>query len=345
MKDEGGRMDMAPCALSRRADEKDSLVNPSYPFSDPRPLLKITALAGGIGAAKLLVGLAGVMPPEDITIIANTGDDIELFGLRISPDIDTLTYTLASVINEQTGWGIAGDSFHLLGWMARYCESGWFNLGDRDLATHIYRTECLRRGLSLSEVTDHIRRKLGVGSRVLPMTDDYTPTRVVTDEGEMHFQEYFVRRRCEPRIKRISLENIEQARPAPGVISAIAEADAVVICPSNPFISIGPILAVPGVREALKETEAKVIAVTPIVAGRALKGPAADMLRDLGHEISAAGVARLYSDFADVFVLDEADAALKPGIESLGLRVLVTNTLMNTIEDKQRLAKTVTSDE
>ena len=179
--------------------------------------MKITALAGGIGASKFLLGLARVLPPEDVTIIANTGDDIELFGLRISPDIDTLTYTLAGVINETTGWGIAGDTFSALEWIARYGESRWFNLGDRDLATHIYRTEQLQKGRTLSEVTDHVRRSLGVSSVILPMTDDYTPTRVVTSEGEMHFQEYFVRRRCEPRVHEIRFERIESAAPAPGV--------------------------------------------------------------------------------------------------------------------------------
>jgi LPPG:FO 2-phospho-L-lactate transferase len=303
--------------------------------------MKITALAGGIGASKFLLGLAGVMPPEDVTIIANTGDDIELFGLRISPDIDTLTYTLAGVINEATGWGIAGDTFFALEWIARYSQSQWFNLGDRDLATHIYRTGQLREGRTLSEITDHVRRSLGVRSVILPMTNAYTPTRVVTDEGEMHFQEYFVRRRCEPRVEEIRFDRIESANPAPGVLSAIVEADAVVVCPSNPFISIGPILAVPGVLDAMKATRGLVIAITPIIGGRALKGPAADMLRDLGHEVSARGVASVYRDFVDLFVLDEVDRAIKPEIEELGLRVLVADTVMNTLEDKQRLARGV----
>ncbi|HKP86002.1 MAG TPA: 2-phospho-L-lactate transferase [Blastocatellia bacterium] len=303
--------------------------------------MKITALAGGIGASKFLLGLAKILPPENVTIIANTGDDVKLFGLRISPDIDTVTYTLAGVINEATGWGIAGDTFESLRWMARYSEAQWFNLGDRDLATHIYRTHQMHEGRTLSQVTDLIRRSLGVGSTILPMTDSYTPTRVVTDEGEMHFQEYFVRRRCEPRVREIRFDNIESATPAPGVASAILEADRVIVCPSNPFISIGPILAVPGIRDALEQTRATVIAITPIIEGRALKGPAADMLRDLGHEVSARAVAALYRDFADVFMLDVADAAIKPEIEALGLRVIATNTVMRTLEDKQRLAETV----
>jgi LPPG:FO 2-phospho-L-lactate transferase len=303
--------------------------------------MKITALAGGIGASKLLVGLASVMPPEDVTIIANTGDDIELFGLRICPDIDTVTYSLAGVINEQTGWGLKDDTFECLRWLERYGEASWFSLGDRDLATHIFRTTELRSGSPLTEVTDRIRRSLGVRSTILPMTDAYTPTRIVTEDGEMHFQEYFVRRRCEPRVREIRFDSIESAQPAPGVLSAVNEADAVIICPSNPFISIGPILAVPGVREALEKTTANVIAVTPIIGGQALKGPAADMLRDLGHEVSAGAVAAMYSDFLDVFVLDEVDASMEAQISSLSMNGVVTNTVMNTLEDKRRLARTV----
>jgi len=303
--------------------------------------MKIIALAGGIGASKLLLGLASVMPPEDITIIANTGDDIELFGLRICPDIDTVTYTLAGVINEETGWGLKDDTFECLRWLARYGETSWFNLGDRDLATHIFRTNQLRKGLSLSEVTRHVSRSIGVQSTILPMTDSYTPTRVFTDEGEMHFQEYFVRRRCEPRVREICFDNIEAAKPAPGVLSAILEAGAVVVCPSNPFISIGPILAVPGVRDALRETRATVIAVTPIIGNKALKGPAADMLRDLGHEVSARGVAEMYRDFVDLFLLDETDAHLTKDLNTLDLEVLSADTIMNSLADKRRVAERV----
>jgi LPPG:FO 2-phospho-L-lactate transferase len=303
--------------------------------------MKITALAGGIGAAKFLSGLARVVPPETITIIANTGDDIYLHGLRICPDLDTVTYTLAGVVNRQTGWGIEGDTFESLRWMARLGGEAWFNLGDRDLATHIHRTNQLQTGKTLAEVTDHIRLRLGVASRVLPMTDAYVPTRIICDEGELHLQEYFVRRRCEPVVKEVRYENIYLARPAEGVEQAILESDVVVVCPSNPFISIGPILAVPGIRQLLKRTKAEVVAITPIVAGRALKGPTADMLGSLGHEVSATAVARLYGDFAGVFVLDQADAELKQQVEGLGLRAVVTDTVMNTIEDKERLAQRV----
>jgi LPPG:FO 2-phospho-L-lactate transferase len=292
-----------------------------------------------------LLGLSRVMPPESITVIANTGDDIEMFGLRVCPDIDTVIYTLAGAINEEAGWGIKQDTFESLKWIARYTERPWFNLGDRDLATHLYRTHALAEGRTLAEVTRHISRALGVASNILPMTDSYTPTRVVTDEGEMHFQEYFVRRRCEPQVREIRFQNIERAAPAAGVESAILDADAVIICPSNPFISIGPILAVPGIREQLKQTRANVIAITPIIAGRALKGPAADMLGDLGHEVSALGVARVYRDIADVFVLDATDNELRAAIEALGLRVILANTVMSTLEDKQRLAKEVLRNE
>ncbi len=281
--------------------------------------LKVVALAGGVGAAKFLTGLAGVIAHEDITIISNTGDDIEMLGLRISPDIDTVMYTLAGVINETTGWGLAGDTFECLKMIERLGGPAWFKLGDRDLATHIRRTEMLKLGRTLTEATDIISRSLGVKSTILPMTDSYTPTRVSTDEGEMHFQDYFVRRRCEPRVRAISFDRIESARPAPGAIEAIGGADAVVICPSNPFISIGPILAVPGMREALKETAATIIAISPVIAGRALKGPAADMLRDLGYEVSARGVAQIYRDLVDVFIIDEQDARIRTSIEEFGI--------------------------
>lgn len=303
--------------------------------------MKVTALAGGIGASKFLVGLAGVMPPEDITVIGNTGDDIELFGLRICPDLDTIAYTLAGVVNHETGWGLAGDTFESLKWLARYGEPSWFKLGDRDLATHVYRTNQLRLGSSLTSVTDQIRCSLGIRSKILPMSDAYTPTRVATDEGEMHFQEYFVRRKCEPRVKEIRLDGIEASQPAAGVVDAILDADAVIVCPSNPMISIGPILAVPGVRDALRETAATVVAITPIIGGRALKGPAADMLRDLGQEVSARGVAAMYQDFLDVFILDETDSEIAVEIRVLGLQVFSTDTVMNTLADKEDLAQNV----
>ncbi|MGH9823708.1 MAG: 2-phospho-L-lactate transferase [Blastocatellia bacterium] len=299
----------------------------------------IVALAGGIGAAKFLTGLAGVVDPEQITVISNTGDDIELFGLRICPDIDTVMYTLGGVINPEHGWGLAGDTFESLGWMRRYAGPQWFNLGDRDLATHLYRTEQLNTGRSLTDVTDEMRGALGAKSPILPMTDSYAPTYVQTDEGEMHFQEYFVRRRCEPRVRALNLSHAAASTPSPAIGPAIAQARAVIVCPSNPFISIGPILAVPGIRSAIEETEAPVAAISPIVGGRAIKGPAADMLRDMGYQVSPVAVAHLYAGLVDLFVLDNQDAAAANEVQrSTGMRTLVTNTIMTSGEDKQRLA-------
>jgi LPPG:FO 2-phospho-L-lactate transferase len=322
---------------------KDAISDFKYNSTDEQLLTtaRIVALAGGIGAAKFLVGLAGATAPEDITIISNTGDDIELLGLRVSPDIDTVIYTLAGVINEETGWGVAGDTFECLKMIERLGGPAWFKLGDRDLATHIRRAEMLKQGRTLTEATRALGRALGVRSTILPMTDSYTPTRVSTDEGEMHFQEYFVGRRCEPQVRAISFDRIEFARPAPGAIEAIRSADAVLICPSNPFISIGPILAVPGMREAIKESAAKVIAISPIISGRALKGPAADMLRALGYEVSARGVAEVYRDLVDIFIIDERDAQIGASIEKLGITTRALNTVMTGMEDKLRLARQV----
>ncbi|HEU4390698.1 MAG TPA: 2-phospho-L-lactate transferase [Blastocatellia bacterium] len=310
------------------------------PGSNPKSL-RVTALAGGIGAAKFLVGLLDIVTPESLTIIVNTGDDIELHGLRVSPDLDTVTYTLAGVVNPATGWGIAGDQFNCLEWLGRYGSPAWFNLGDQDLATHIYRTNQLRLGRTLGEVTDHIARSLGVKARILPMSDSYVPTAIATDAGEIHIQEYFVRLRCEPAVRAIRYVGIESATPAPGVLETLRNSDAVIICPSNPFISIAPILAVPGIREEIETTAAVVAAVTPIVGGKALKGPAAEMLRDLGHEVSAAAVAKFYGRLLDVFVLDEQDAALGPSIAETGVKVAIADTVMATMEDKKRLARHV----
>jgi LPPG:FO 2-phospho-L-lactate transferase len=298
-------------------------------------------LAGGIGAAKLLIGLAEVIEPVDLTVIANTGDDIVLHGLRICPDLDTIMYTLGGVVDQKRGWGIRDDSFECLKWLGRYGGAEWFNLGDRDLATHIHRTERLAKGASLTEVTEEIGRALGLKSRLMPMTDSYTPTMVQTNEGRMHLQEYFVGRRCEPRVSSIDYDGVQGCSPAAGVLEAIEAANLVVICPSNPFISIGPILAVPGIRRALTEARDKVIAVSPIVGGRAIKGPAADMMRDLGHEVSAVGVARLYREFVSVFVLDERDGEMSPRVEEMGMRAVATNTIMVTHADKRRLAEAV----
>jgi LPPG:FO 2-phospho-L-lactate transferase len=300
----------------------------------------ITALAGGVGASKLLEGLSHVMDPEELSIIVNTGDDIEMFGLYIAPDLDIVTYTLAGVVNELNGWGVKDDTFHSLEWLKQYGGESWFNLGDKDLATHIWRTRMLREGHTLSQCADHIRRTLGVRSRLLPMTDTHTPTTIISDEGPMHFQEYLVKRRAQVSVRALRFENIDKAQPAPDVVEAISEATTVIVCPSNPLISIGPILAVPGIRQALRDTPATVVSVSPVVGGASLKGPTDRMLADLGMEVSAIQVARLYADFVDVFVIDERDAASADEIRSLGMRVTITDTIMSDRERKVALART-----
>ena len=281
------------------------------------------------------------MAPEDVSVIVNTGDDIEMFGLYIAPDLDIVTYTLAGVVNPDFGWGINSDTFYCLDLLLRYTEQErWFNLGDRDLATHIFRTQLMRNGKALSEVAEQVRQTLGVKSRILPMTDTHTPTTILTDQGEMHFQEYLIKNRAQPVVKGIRFENIESAKPAPGVAEAILEAEAVVLCPSNPLISIGPILAVPGMRDLLRQTQAKVAVISPVVAGESLKGPTDRMLQHLGLEVSALQIAKLYQDFADLFILDEQDKGLKPEIEALGVKVVVTDTIMRDKEIKRQLAET-----
>ena len=300
----------------------------------------ITALAGGVGASKFLEGLSHAMAPEDISIIVNTGDDLELFGLYIAPDLDIVTYTLAGLVNPETGWGLAGDTFDCLDLLTRYSRAErWFNLGDRDLATHIYRTQMLREGRTLSEVAERVRTSLGVRSRILPMTDAHVPTTILTDEGPLHFQEYLVKRRAQVTVRGIRFENIEATSPAPGVTEAIGSSEAVIICPSNPLISIGPILAVPGLRALLKETEATVAAISPLVGGASLKGPTDRMLADLGLEVSAAQVARLYADILDVYLIDHRDEEAKAEIERLGVKVFVTETVMSGPAEKLALAQ------
>ncbi len=302
----------------------------------------IVALAGGVGAAKFLLGLQHVLPAEKITVVGNTGDDIELHGLRICPDLDTVTYTLAGIVNADKGWGIAGDTFECLQQLSSYQVPNWFKLGDRDLATHLLRTSLLGQGLSLTEVTSKICASLKVDCRILPMSDGYHPTFLRTDRGTMHLQEYMVREACHPRIQEACYTDIDQAAVPVQVQQAVREAEAVILCPSNPFISIGPILAVPGMKACIQRAPAPVIAITPIVEGGALKGPAGKMLKELGHAVSAAAVAQIYRDLVDCFVLDERDAASSREIERLGMKVEVTNTVMETLDDKIRLAGRVT---
>jgi LPPG:FO 2-phospho-L-lactate transferase len=301
----------------------------------------ITALAGGVGAAKLLTGLVKIIDEKELTIIVNTGDDIELHGLHISPDLDIAAYSLAGTVDEVKGWGIKGDSFCCLEALKGYTGCEWFNLGDKDFATHIYRTTQLQNGKTLTEVTKQISTALGVKATILPMTDDKFETRIVTQEGTMHFEEYMVKKGAKDEVLGVEFFGSKTAKPAKGVLEAIKTADRVVVCPSNPVVSIGTILSIRGIREALRETDAKKVGVSPIIAGLPVKGPADKLLRGLGVEVSAFGVAKLYRDFLDVFVIDQADAAQKPRIEELGLQVTVTNTLMRNLADKVALAKVV----
>lgn len=301
----------------------------------------ITALAGGVGAAKFLSGLVRVIPEEELTVIVNTGDDIELYGLHISPDLDIITYTLAGIVDEEKGWGIKDDTFHCLEMLRRYGYKTWFNLGDRDLATHIHRTLLLKRGLKLSQATKEICRSLGVKANIIPMTDDKFETWIETDAGPMHFQEYLVERGARDRVLGVKYVGAEEARPAEGVIEAILNSRLVIICPSNPIVSIGTILSVRGVRESLRSSSAPKVAISPIVGGMPIKGPADKLMRGLGLEVSAYSVAYLYRDFLNLFVLDNIDRDEKDRIERLGIKTILANTIMRTMEDKVNLAKII----
>jgi LPPG:FO 2-phospho-L-lactate transferase len=298
----------------------------------------IVGLAGGVGGAKLLQGLALALPDGELTAIVNTADDFELYGLHISPDLDTVLYTLAGLANPATGWGIAGDTRATLDAIARLGRDPWFILGDQDLATHILRTERLKAGSPLSEVMAEFTSALGVATKILPMTDDRVATNVLTPDGWLEFQEYFVHRRQEDDVLAVEFRGAAESTPAPGVPEAIAEAEMIVVCPSNPIVSIGPILAVPGIRDALEQTTASVVAVSPIVGGRALKGPADKMLATLGHEVSAKGIATQYQELIDGIVIDHVDAELAASIETSGPRVLTTQAVMGDAEDRRRLA-------
>jgi LPPG:FO 2-phospho-L-lactate transferase len=301
--------------------------------------LKVTALAGGVGASKLLLGLYDLMDPHLLTVIVNTGDDIVLHGLKISPDLDIVTYTLAGVVDASKGWGFRRETFHALKRLAAFGRANWFNLGDRDLATHIHRTALLAGGKTLAQVTDSIRTAFGVKCHILPMSNDPVPTIIESSEGSLHFQEYLVKRHAEPGVRGIRFAGVESAHPAPGVLEAICNADRIIICPSNPLISIGPILALPRVREQLRAHKEEVFAVSPIVGGKSLKGPSDKMLAQLGHEPTALGVAKLYADFAGTFVIDPRDESQAPAIRALGMHVAVLPTVMRTRNQKRKLAR------
>lgn len=309
----------------------------------------LVALAGGVGAARLLAGMVRVVAPGDVTAVVNTGDDMVLHGLHISPDIDTVVYTLAGLSNPETGWGVAGETWTVMSSLEALGGETWFRLGDRDLATHLFRTQRLGDGAPLSQVTAELAAARGVGIRVLPVTDDPVRTRLTLAEPaggfaagtEVAFQDYFVRLRHAVAVKAVRFDGAATARPAPGVLEAIAEAEVIVACPSNPVVSLGPILAVPGVRELLSKRRDRVVAVSPIVAGAALKGPADRLLAELGHESSAAGVARMHAEWAGTMVIDEQDADLAPAVEASGVRPVVAPTVMTSPDVAAALSQVV----
>ncbi len=300
--------------------------------------MKVVALAGGVGGAKLADGLAGNLPPGGLTVIVNTGDDFEHYGLNICPDLDTVCYMLAGLHNPETGWGRASESWHAFENVALLGGPTWFRLGDRDLGTHLERTRRLRAGERLSAITADFCAAWGIRARVLPMSDQPIPTIVMTDEGELAFQEYFVARQCQPKVTGFRFEGVLQAKPAPGVLEAIQTAEVAVICPSNPWVSIDPILAVPGVRDELLKK--RVVAVSPLVGGKAIKGPAAKMFTELEIEPSAAAVAAHYGGLLSGFVLDKMDENLT---KSIRLKTLITDTIMVEKQDRLRLGEEVLS--
>ena len=299
------------------------------------------ALAGGVGGAKLALGLAKILPPERLSIVVNTGDDDEFHGLYVSPDLDTMTYTLSGLCNPETGWGVAGDTFATLDMLRRLGAATWFNLGDRDFAMHIRRTDRLRRGATLSQVTAELTARLGIRHPVIPMSDQPVRTIIDTDAGALSMQEYFVKHRAAPAVRAIRYEGAAQARPAPGFAAALAQAGAIIFCPSNPYLSVAPILALPGVRAAIAGHTGRRVAVSPIVGGEAVRGPAGKIMAELGAEVSAAGIAREYRGLCDVLVIDVRDAALADAVRETGIAPAVRETIMQTDDDKIALARSV----
>lgn len=304
----------------------------------------IVALAGGVGAARFLEGLIQVVPQKEITIIGNVGDDTNIYGLHVSPDLDIVTYTLAGLVDAKKGWGFRGDTFHCQAQLRKYGFETWFNLGDRDFATHIYRTEQLLRGKRLSEVTADLASRLGLRVKLLPASDDSLQTYVLSGGRRMHFQEYMVKRKTKPAVQGVVFQGADTARPAKHVTESIMRAGGVIVSPSNPIVSIGAILAVRRIRSALKRTKAKVVGISPIIGGKTVKGPADKLMKAVGIEASALGVAEYYSNFLDTLIIHRVDRALAPEIESLGIKPVVTNTLMRTLADKVRLAKVAVSE-
>ncbi len=302
---------------------------------------KVLALAGGVGGAKLALGLSICLPPGDLTICVNTGDDETFHGLHVSPDLDTMMYTLSGLSNKEMGWGVAEDTFTALEMLGKFGVDTWFNLGDRDLATHIRRTQLLSEGKTLSEVTSELNQNLGVFHDIIPMSDDPVKTVLSTDEGELPMQRYFVGRRTEPKVSEVRYLGAETAAASPGLHDSLAKAGMLVFCPSNPYLSLAPILALPAVRQRIRAFPGKRVCVSPIVGGDAVKGPAGKIMAELGKEVSCVEVAREYKDLCDVLVLDNQDSALAPQVEELGITPLVTSTIMDTEEDKIALAREI----
>ena len=299
----------------------------------------LVLLTGGTGGAKLVQGFNLEARPEDLVIICNTADDFVFHGLHISPDLDTITYTMAGLNDAAKGWGIRDDTFVVLDWLGRLGGESWFKLGDRDLATHIMRSNLLREGLTLSQITERIRKRLGIESIILPMSDDRVETRIETPNGEISFQDYFVRGRWRDEVHRITFTGVEKCRPAPGVLDSIREASAVILCPSNPITSIGPILAVPGIRSALRETGARIIAVSPIFRGMPYSGPAHKFMAAMGIEVSAFGVASAYRDFLTLILIALEDSELMRKIEGLGIQTVTTSIRLESLDDRRRVAR------
>jgi LPPG:FO 2-phospho-L-lactate transferase len=301
----------------------------------------IVVLAGGVGAARFLQGLIQLVPQERLTAIVNTGDDRDFYGLHVSPDLDIVMYTLSGLVDEVNAWGIRNDTYNTMQQLTSYGNEDWFMLGDRDLATHIHRTNLLRQGKSLSEITDALRKQFGLALRILPMSDQNVSTHIQTPIGLLHFQEYMVKRRCADAVLDVVFVGASDSRPAPGVLDAIIQAEAILIAPSNPIVSIGSILAIPGIHDALHESKAMVVAISPIVGGAPIKGPADKLMLGLKMEVSPVGVARCYRDFLDVMVIDQQDEHLIRTIEDLGIPAVATNTIMRDLDAKKALAMKV----
>lgn len=298
-------------------------------------------LAGGVGAAKFIEGLVQIIKPELLKIIVNTGDDIELFGLKICPDLDIITYTLANLIDKERGWGFAEETFSCLNILRKFYDTGWFNAGDKDLATHIYRTDLFKQGFNKAEITNLICQNLGVKSHLIPMCNESVETFITTPSKSMHFEEYFIKYQCKPKVLNIEFKGIENSVPVEGVLQFIEKARKIIICPSNPIVSIGTILQVKGIKEALTQVRERVFAISPIIEGAPVKGPADKLMKWIGVEVSCVGIARFYKEFLGHFIIDNKDCALKPKIEKLGIETYCYDTLMVNLKKKIKLAQYV----